>query len=117
MENNWRVRKAAEIQSYANNNDAKNFYEALNGVYGPSRFSVRSIDGVLIKNKELILARWAEYLQNLLNKLHTTDTSFLDDPPILPLILKLDDPPRFDEVEKANLTIKDNKAACTDNPS
>ena len=63
MENNWWVRKAAQIQSYANSNETKNFYEALKCVYGPCRFSlhpVRSTDGVLIKNKELILARLAE---------------------------------------------------------
>ena len=59
MVNNWWARKAAQIQSYANINDAKNSYEVLMGVYGPSRFSlhpVRSTDGVLIKDKELILA-------------------------------------------------------------
>ena len=63
MENNWLARKAAQIQSYANINDTKSFYEALKGVYRPSRFSlhpVRSTDGVLIKNNELILKRWAE---------------------------------------------------------
>ena len=95
MENNWLAGKAAQIQSYANINDTKIFYEALKGVYGPSRFSlhlVRSTDGVLIKNKELILERWAEYLQNLLNKVHTTDPSFMDDLPTLPIIPKLDDP-------------------------
>ena len=48
------------IQSHANINDTKYFYEALRGVYGPSRFSlhpVRSTDGVLNKNKELILRK------------------------------------------------------------
>ena len=76
MENNWWAGKLAQIESYASINDTKSFYEALNSVYGPRRFSlhpVRSTDGVLIKNKELILERWAEYLQNLLNKVHTTD--------------------------------------------
>ena len=56
-ENNWWARKAAQIQSYVNINDTKNFYEELRGVYGPSRFSLhpdRSTDGVLINNKELI---------------------------------------------------------------
>ena len=50
MENNWWARKAAHIHSYANIYDAKNFYEALRGVYGPSRFSlhpVRNTDSVL----------------------------------------------------------------------
>ena len=79
MENNWWAGKAAQIQSYANINDTKSFYEALKGVCGPRRFSlhpVRSTDGDLIKNKELILERWAEYLQNLLNKVHTTSQAF-----------------------------------------
>ena len=118
MENNWRARKAAQIQSYASINDTKSFYEALKGVYGPRRFSlhpVRSTDGVLIKNKELILERWAEYLQNLLNKVHTTDPDFLDDLPTLPIIPKHDDPPSFNEVERAILSLKDNKAAGPDN--
>ena len=118
MENNWWVQKMAQIQSYANINDTKNFYEALKGVHRPSRLSlhhVRSTDGVLIKNKELILKGWAEYLQNLLNKVHTTDPDFLDDLPTLPIILKLDDPPSFNEVERAILRLKDNKAAGPDN--
>ena len=76
---------------------------------------VRSTDGVLINNKELILERWAEYLQNLLSKVHTTDPDFLDDLPTLPIIQKLDDPPSFDEVERAILNLKDNKAAGPDN--
>ena len=79
MENNWWAEKAVQIQSYANINDTKSFYEALKGVYRPRHFSllpVRSTDGDLIKNKELILERWAEYLQNLLNKVHTTDPGF-----------------------------------------
>ena len=118
MENNWWAGKAAQIQSYANINDTKSFYEALSGVYGPSRFSlhpVRSTDGVVLKNKELILERWAEYTQNLLNNVHTTDPDFLDDLPTLPIIPKRDDPPSFDEVEKAILSLKDNKAAGPDN--
>ena len=89
MVNNWWARKAAQIQSYANINDTKSSYEALISVYGPCRFSshpVRSTDGVLVKNKELILERWAEYLQNLLNKVHTTDPGFLDDLTTLPII-------------------------------
>ena len=118
MENSWWAEKAAQIQSYANINDTKSFYEALNGVYGPSCFSlhpIRSTDGVLIKNKELILERWAEYLQNLLNKVHTTEPDFLDDLPTLLIIPKLYDPSSFDEVEKGILRLKDNKTAGPDN--
>ena len=114
MENNWWVWKAAQIESNANINHAKNFYEALIGVYGPSHFlhPVRSTDGILLKNKELILARWAE---DLLYKVHTTDPGFLDDLPTLLIIAKLDDPPFFDDVVKAILSLKDNKTASPDN--
>ena len=108
----------AQIQSYPNINDAKNFYETLMGVYGPSRFfmhPVRSTNSVLIKNKELILARWAEYLQNLLIEVHSTDPGFLDDLQTLPIIPKLSDPPSIDKVEKAILSLIDNNAAGPDN--
>ena len=112
MENNCWSGKAAQIQSYANINETKRFHSALKGVYWPCRFSLhpaRCTDGVLIKNKELILKRWAEYIQNLLNKVHTTDPGFLDDLPTLPII------PRLDEVEKTILSLKDNIAAGPDN--
>ena len=118
MENNWWAGKAAQIQSYADVNDTRSLYEALKGVYGPRRFSlhpVRSIDGILIKNNELILERLAEYLQNLLNRVHPTDPGFLVDLPTLPIIPKHDDPPSFDEVEKAIHSLKDNEAAGPDN--
>ena len=46
---------------------------------------------------------------------HATDPGFLDDLPTLPIIPKLDDPPSFDEVEKAILSLKDNKTAGSDN--
>ena len=81
---------------------------------------IRSTDGVLLKNKELILARLAKYLQNLLNKVQITNMDFLDDLPTLQIIAKLDDASSFDEVEKAILRLKCSKAAgpdsiqCTD---
>ena len=71
MEDNWWVRKAAQLQSYANINDVKNSYGTSKGVYGLSRFSlhpVRRTEGVLMKNKEFILARWDEYLQSLMTR-------------------------------------------------
>ena len=61
-------------------------------------------------NNELILARWAEYLLSLLNKVHTTACL-----PTLPLIPKLDVPPSFDEVVKAILCLIDNKTHSPDN--
>ena len=57
----------------------------------------------------------AEYLQSLLNKVHTTDPGFLDDLPTLPIVPKLDDPTSFDKEEKAIFSLKDDKAAGPDN--
>ena len=108
----------AQIQSYANINDMKSFYGAIKCVYGPNCFSlhpVRSSDGVYVKNRELILEGWAEYLQNLLIKVHTTDPGCMDYLQTLPIIPKLDDPPSFDEMKKAILSLKDNNAAGPDN--
>ena len=109
---------AAQIQSYANVNDANNFHDSLIGVLGPIRFSlhpVRRTDGVLIESKELILARWAEYRQSRPNKVLTTAPSFLDDLPTLPIIPILDDPPSFGEMVEAIISLKDNKTASHDN--
>ena len=58
MESNWWAEKAAQIQNYANINDTTSSYEALKGVYGTSHVSlhpVRSTDGDLIMNKDVIL--------------------------------------------------------------
>ena len=63
----------------------------------------------------MILAWLAEYQQNILSKLNITDTVFLGDLPTLPIIPKPHDPPSFDEVEKAILSLKDNKTADPDN--
>ena len=77
--------------------------------------NIRSTDGVLIKNMVLILRRLAEYLKNLLNKVHITNMDFLDYLPTLPIIANLDDPSSFDEVEYAIFCLKDNITAGPDN--
>ena len=64
---------------------------------------------------ELILVKWAEYRQNLLNKVHNTDPGFQDDLTKQTIILKLDDPPSFEKVEEDILCLKDNKTAGHDN--
>ena len=64
---------------------------------------------------ELIHAGKAEYLQNLLYMVRTTDPGFLDDLPTLPIISKLDYPPSFDKLVMAIQGLKDNKTAGPDN--
>ena len=66
-------------------------------------------------NRDMIMTRWAKYLQRMLGNVHASDQDFLDDLPTLPIITKLVDPPSIDEVEKAILSLKDNKTVGPDN--
>ena len=121
MEDIWKIADSiamVHIQSYTDDNDTKSYYEAPKGVNGQIRFYlhlVRSIEGALIHNKDMILARWAKYEQSMLNKVHATEQAFLDDLPTQLIIPNLDDPPSLDKVKKAILSLNDNKAACPDN--
>ena len=63
----------------------------------------------------MILARWSEYLQNLLSTVHTTDPVSMDDLQILPIIPKFDDPPSHDELKKVIICLNDNKEDGPDN--
>ena len=63
----------------------------------------------------MIRAKLAEYLQNLLRKVHAIDPDFLDDLQILPIITKHSGPQSYDEVKKVNLILKDSIGGGTDN--
>ena len=93
MQNQWWQNKAAEIQSYADNNDTRSFYDAIKQVYGPARnprVPVRSADGaLLIKDRQRILTRWADHFSDLLNHVNPSDPSIFDKLPTLPYIHEL----------------------------
>ena len=65
----------------------------------------------------MILARLAEYLQNILNEVHITNAIFLDDLQTLPITPNLDNYSSLDNVEKVILSLKDRKAASLENIS
>ena len=68
----WLSNKADEIQGYADRNDTKGFYDALKAVYGPQSSGsspLLSLDGTtLLTDKKLILERWAEHFNSVLNR-------------------------------------------------
>jgi len=72
MQDSWLSAKADEIQSYADKNDTKHFYKALNAIYGPRSTGTSpllSSDGTaLITEKSKILERWAEHFKAVLNR-------------------------------------------------
>ena len=118
LKNNWWLNKAAEIQRYSDTNNHQQFYDAIKATYGATRTThtpLRSADGTnLIKDAPNILERWTEYLSGLLNHTNPIDPTCFDDLPVLPVINQLDETPTYEEIHKACLSLKNNKAPGPD---
>ena len=118
LEDTWWQQLSVEIQGYADKNNIQQFYESTKRIYGPRKRSVvpvRSSDGnTLIRDRQGILARWAEHFSVLLNAKNPTDHSVLDDLPTIPSCTDLDTPPTLEEVVSALKGMKPRKAAGPD---
>ena len=72
MQDSWLRKKADELQSFADRNDMKKFFDALKTVYGPQSSGTTpllSADGSsLLTDKEAFLKRWAEHFDGVLNR-------------------------------------------------
>ncbi|VDM03763.1 unnamed protein product [Schistocephalus solidus] len=100
MQDTWMIRKAEEIQGYADRNEMNNFFKAIKAIYGPcikGSAPLLSSDGTtLLREKSQILKRWVEHFINVLtcssaitdaaiDRLHQVDTNNdLNLPPSLP---------------------------------
>nr|VZI05882.1 unnamed protein product [Spirometra erinaceieuropaei] len=72
MQDAWTARKAEEIQGYADRNEWKNFFSAINAVYclptkGTAPLLSADVSTHLTK-KTQILQRWAEHFRGVLNR-------------------------------------------------
>ena len=118
MQDSWLSAKADEIQSYADRHDTKKFYDALKAVYGPSpsRSSpLLSADGTtLLTEKKLILERWAEHFNNVLNRPAQINNEAIAHLPQVPINHNLDISPSEDEVCKAIKQMSTGKAPGSD---
>ncbi|KAJ8372925.1 hypothetical protein AAFF_G00275750 [Aldrovandia affinis] len=85
LQDEWWISKANEIQTHADRNDMHSFYDAVKTIYGPRNCSlapVRSADGTtLIKDQALIVERWAEHFNTLLNQPTPVDLTVLAELP------------------------------------
>ncbi|VDL94798.1 unnamed protein product [Schistocephalus solidus] len=67
----WLIRKAEEIQRYADRNEMKHFFKAIKTIYGPcikGSAPLLSADGTtLLTEKSQNLKRWAEHFTSVLN--------------------------------------------------
>ncbi|BHF73695.1 hypothetical protein SprV_0401677700 [Sparganum proliferum] len=68
MQDAWTVRKAEEIQGYADRNGWKNFFSAIKAVYGPPTKDISPLlsanGSILLTEKTQILQRWAEHFRS-----------------------------------------------------
>ena len=118
MQDNWLSRKADEIQSYADQNDSKNFYSTLKAIYGPASSGsppLLSADGsTMVTNREKILERWAEHFSGILNCPSAINDEAIGRLPQVPVNTALDEPPTEAEVIKAIRGLSNGKASGAD---
>ncbi len=115
MENEWWLKKAHEIQAFADSNNTHALYQAVKSLYGRQRHAispVKSNDGsTLYKDKTQILEHWARHFSGLLNQQNPSDLSIITKLPNLPPVQELDNPFTFPKVLAAVRGLKNNKSA------
>ncbi|XP_071495718.1 uncharacterized protein [Diadema antillarum] len=103
MKDSWLSAKADQIQSFADRNDIKNFYDALKAVYGPKP-----------SHKKLILERWAEHFNNVLNQPAQINNEAIIRLPHVPINHKLEVPPSKKVIDTAITQLSSGKAPGSD---
>ena len=118
LQDEWWISKANEIQTHADRSDMHSFYDAVKTIYGPRNCSlapVRSVDGTsLIRDQAMIVERWAEHFNTLLNQPTPVDPTVLAELPEHPTMPDLDLPPTFKEILHAVKTLINNKSPGPD---
>ena len=96
--------KAQEAEYHAQAKNYREFYAAVNQIYGPrskSSHPVKSKNGVLLTSSEEIKSRWIEHFSELLNQPTDVDESILGEDEQLPIDESLDSPITEAELDKA----------------
>ncbi|VDL92908.1 unnamed protein product [Schistocephalus solidus] len=118
MQDAWMIRKAEEIQGYADRNEMKNFFKAIKAIYGPcikGSAPLLSSDGTtLLTEKSQILKRWAEHFRNVLNCSSAISDAAIDRLPQVDTNNDLDLPPSLPETIRAVQQISSGKAPGSD---
>ncbi|KAL8597156.1 hypothetical protein ACOMHN_050492 [Nucella lapillus] len=77
MKDAWWAVNAEELQSYADQHFTKQFFSALEAVYGPPSSAmtpIRATDSTLLTEKTQILERWTAPFSQLLNNTSNSKT-------------------------------------------
>ncbi|VDL91372.1 unnamed protein product [Schistocephalus solidus] len=114
MQDAWMIRKAEEIQGYADRNEMKNFFKAIKAIYGPcikGSAPLLSSDGTtLLTEKSQILKRWAEHFRNVLNCSSAISDAAIDRLPQVDTNNDLEMPPSLPKTIRAVQQISSGKA-------
>ena len=118
MQDSWLSEKAEEIQSFADRKDRKKFHNALKTIYGPKSFGATpqlSADGsTLVSDKDVILKRWAEHFNSLLNRPSSVNDNAINRLPQIECNVLLDELPTVTEKRNAIQYLSSGKAPGTD---
>ena len=118
LKNEWWVKKAEEMQAFADTNNSRAFFLATKEIYGPSSMGMNPLmskDGsTLLKDSDSVTSRWKEHFSDLLNLPSNVSESTTDQIPQRAIREELAAPPKLEEVEEAIKKMKNNKAAGPD---
>ena len=104
LKNQWFQERANEAERYAQSKNHREFYAAVNKIYGPrskTTHPVRSKSGVLLTSSPDIKDRWVEHFSELLNQPTDIDASLIDDMEQFPIDDTLDLPITEEEFDTA----------------
>ena len=104
LKNQWFHERATEAERYAQSKNHREFYAAVNKVYGPrskANHPVRSKNDTLLTSSPDIKDRWIEHFSELLNQPTDVDQSLLHDIEQLPIDESLDLPITEEELDTA----------------
>lgn len=118
LKNSWWLAKAAELQSLADTNDMKGFYQSMKAVWGPNVSHpdqlLASDNSTLLTDKGELLKRWTEHFKTLLNETPDIDEQAITNLEQFPTQHWMDRCPDSDEVYRAVLMLQDGKSPGSD---
>ena len=101
----WWEMKAEELQRAADRNDMKGIYSGLKEVWGPQTkqpVHLKSSDGSeMFTDSKIVMARWSEYFQKLLNIPGDIEPEVLENIQKRSVNTALDEKPTMDEMVRA----------------
>ena len=113
MQDSWLSKKAEEIQSFADRKDMKKFHDALKTIYG-QKVLVPPHYLVLLTDKDVILKRWTEHFNSVLNCQSSVNDNAFNRLPQRECNVLLDEFPTVTETRKEIQHLSSGKAPGTD---